>query len=44
MPLSPFGIVILFEHVQISVTKDIGVEDRGGYYYDGSGALRDMVP
>lgn len=30
------------EHVQISVTEDIGVEDRGGYY-DGSGALRDMV-
>ncbi len=30
------------EHVQISVTEDIGIEDRGGYY-DGSGALRDMV-
>lgn len=30
------------EHVQISVTEDIGVEDRGGYY-DGSGALKDMV-
>lgn len=30
------------EHVQISVTEDIGVEDRGGYY-NGSGALRDMV-
>ncbi len=30
------------EHVQISVTEDIGVEDRGGYY-DSSGALRDMV-
>lgn len=30
------------EHVQISVTEDIGVEDRGGYY-DGSGALRDML-
>lgn len=30
------------EHVQISVTEDIGVEDRGGYY-DHSGALRDMV-
>jgi glucose-6-phosphate 1-dehydrogenase len=30
------------EHVQISVTEDIGVEDRGGYY-DTSGALRDMV-
>lgn len=30
------------EHVQISVTEDIGVEDRGGYY-ESSGALRDMV-
>lgn len=30
------------EHVQISVTEDIGVEDRGGYY-ETSGALRDMV-
>jgi glucose-6-phosphate 1-dehydrogenase len=30
------------EHVQISVTEDIGVEDRGGYY-NTSGALRDMV-
>lgn len=30
------------EHVQISVAEDIGIEDRGGYY-DGSGALRDMV-
>jgi len=30
------------DHVQISVTEDIGVEDRGGYY-DGSGALKDMV-
>ena len=30
------------DHVQISVTEDIGVEDRGGYY-DNSGALKDMV-
>lgn len=30
------------EHVQISVTESIGVEDRGGYY-DGAGALRDMI-
>jgi glucose-6-phosphate 1-dehydrogenase len=30
------------EHVQISVTEHLGVEDRGGYY-DGSGALRDMI-
>ncbi|RYG46706.1 MAG: glucose-6-phosphate dehydrogenase (NADP(+)), partial [Chitinophagaceae bacterium] len=30
------------EHVQISVTEQMGVEDRGGYY-DGAGALRDMI-
>jgi len=30
------------EHVQISVTEQLGVEDRGDYY-DGSGALRDMI-
>ncbi|MFT4063039.1 MAG: glucose-6-phosphate dehydrogenase [Edaphocola sp.] len=30
------------EHVQISVTEQLGVEGRGGYY-DGSGALRDMI-
>jgi glucose-6-phosphate 1-dehydrogenase len=30
------------EHVQISVTEDIGVGDRAGYY-DTSGALRDMI-
>ncbi len=30
------------EHVQISVTEQVGVEDRGEYY-EGSGALRDMV-
>ncbi len=30
------------DHVQISVTEKIGVEDRGGYY-DHSGALRDMI-
>jgi len=30
------------EHVQISVTEQLGVGDRGGYY-DGSGALRDMI-
>lgn len=31
------------DHVQITVTEDIGVENRGGYY-DEVGALRDMVP
>ncbi|HCN85031.1 MAG TPA: glucose-6-phosphate dehydrogenase [Sphingobacteriaceae bacterium] len=30
------------EHIQISVTEELGVEKRGGYY-DNSGALRDMV-
>ncbi len=30
------------EHVQISVSEAIGVEDRGSYY-DGAGALRDMI-
>ncbi len=31
------------DHVQISVTETVGVEQRGGYY-DQAGALRDMVP
>jgi glucose-6-phosphate 1-dehydrogenase len=30
------------DHVQISVTEQLGVGDRGGYY-DNSGALRDMI-
>ena len=30
------------DHVQITVAEALGVEDRAGYY-DGSGALRDMV-
>ena len=30
------------EHVQVSVTEQLGVEERGEYY-DGSGALRDMI-
>ena len=30
------------EHVQISVTEQLGVGDRTGYY-DGAGALRDMI-
>lgn len=29
-------------HVEITSSEDIGVESRGGYY-DGSGAIRDMV-
>lgn len=30
------------EHVQISVTEQLGVQDRGDYY-EGAGAMRDMV-
>jgi glucose-6-phosphate 1-dehydrogenase len=30
------------EHVQISVSEQLGVGDRSGYY-DGAGALRDMI-
>ncbi|TCD00683.1 glucose-6-phosphate dehydrogenase [Pedobacter frigidisoli] len=30
------------DHVQISVTEQLGVADRGGYY-EGAGALRDMI-
>ncbi|MFT4032058.1 MAG: glucose-6-phosphate dehydrogenase [Siphonobacter sp.] len=30
------------EHVQISVTEQLGVEERGDYY-EGAGALRDMI-
>lgn len=30
------------QHVQISVTEQLGVENRGGYY-EGAGALRDMI-
>ncbi|SDL63396.1 glucose-6-phosphate 1-dehydrogenase [Catalinimonas alkaloidigena] len=30
------------DHVQITVSETVGVEDRGGYY-DTAGALRDMV-
>ncbi len=31
------------DHVQITVAETLGVERRGGYY-EGAGALRDMVP
>lgn len=30
------------DHIQISVAEEVGVGTRGGYY-DGSGALRDMI-
>ncbi len=32
----------VIDHVQITVAETVGVEGRAGYY-DGSGALRDMV-
>jgi glucose-6-phosphate 1-dehydrogenase len=32
----------VIDHVQITVAETVGVEQRGGYY-DGTGALRDMV-
>lgn len=31
------------DHVQITVAESLGVEQRGGYY-EGAGALRDMIP
>jgi glucose-6-phosphate 1-dehydrogenase len=31
------------DHIQITVSESVGVEQRGGYY-EHSGALRDMVP
>jgi glucose-6-phosphate 1-dehydrogenase len=31
------------DHVQVTAAEELGVEGRGGYY-DGAGALRDMVP
>lgn len=40
--LEPIWSRNYIDHVQISVSEQVGVEDRGGYY-DGAGALRDMV-
>lgn len=31
------------DHIQITVAEQLGVEQRGGYY-EGAGALRDMIP
>lgn len=31
------------DHVQITVAESLGVEQRGGYY-EGAGAMRDMIP
>lgn len=40
--LEPIWSRNYIEHVQISVTEQLGIEDRGDYY-DNAGALRDMV-
>jgi glucose-6-phosphate 1-dehydrogenase len=40
--LEPLWNSAHIDHVQITVAESIGVEGRGGYY-DGAGALRDMV-
>ena len=40
--LEPLWNANCIDHVQITVAESLGVGSRGGYY-DGSGALRDMV-
>ncbi len=40
--LEPLWNNSCIDHVQITVAESLGVGERGGYY-DGSGALRDMV-
>lgn len=40
--LEPLWNRNFIDHVQVSVTEQLGVGDRGGYY-DEAGALRDMV-
>ncbi|MGC9666019.1 glucose-6-phosphate dehydrogenase [Planosporangium sp. 12N6] len=42
MVLEPLWNASTIDHVQITVTESLGVGQRAGYY-DGSGALRDMV-
>jgi glucose-6-phosphate 1-dehydrogenase len=42
MLLEPLWNAATIDHIQISVAESIGVGGRAGYY-DGSGALRDMV-
>ncbi|MGB6231255.1 MAG: glucose-6-phosphate dehydrogenase [Litorimonas sp.] len=40
--LEPLWSSRAIDHIEITVAESLGVEGRGGYY-DGSGALRDMV-
>ncbi len=40
--LEPIWSRNYIEHVQISVLEQLGVEQRGGYY-EGAGAMRDMI-
>ncbi len=40
--LEPIWSRNYIEHVQISVLEELGVEKRGGYY-EGAGAMRDMI-
>jgi glucose-6-phosphate 1-dehydrogenase len=40
--LEPLWNSRAIEHIELTVAESLGVEGRGGYY-DGSGALRDMV-
>lgn len=40
--LEPLWGSSAIEHIELTVAEDIGVEGRGSYY-DGAGALRDMV-
>jgi glucose-6-phosphate 1-dehydrogenase len=42
MVLEPLWNAATIDHIQISVSESIGVGQRAGYY-DGSGALRDMI-
>lgn len=42
MLLEPLWNAATIDHIQISVSESIGVGQRAGYY-DGSGALRDMI-